>query len=132
MGHRPRSFSLFNQSGVWQHVEGNLLAGLAGLKRRREGFIEQKYIKSLLANPDDHARRIALAKTLIESERYTEAISNLSMLVATDVAAEALYNIGYAYAGMNRFDDAVRYMDKAVAADPLTEGYARSADYLRS
>jgi len=98
----------------------------------REAYVEETYIKSLLANPDDHELRIALAKTLIESERYAAAISNLSMLVNTEMRAEAVYNIGYAYAGMSRFDDAVRYMDEAAAADPLTEGYAGSANYLRS
>jgi hypothetical protein len=54
-----------DKSSGSEAVEGDLLSGLAGLQKLREAYVEETYIKSLLANPDDHELRIALAKTLI-------------------------------------------------------------------
>ena len=112
-------------------LESAWLAGIQGLRQWRESYVEQRYITPLLENRLDYQQRLALAKTRIESEDYNDAISHLLPLLDSEIKAEALYLIGYAYTGKDDLEKAVLYVEKAVEADPENGGYRRSLEVLK-
>ena len=112
-------------------LESAWLASMQGLREWRESYVEQRYITPLVENRLDHQQRLALAKTRIESEEYNDAISHLLPLLDSEIEAEALYLIGYSYAGKDDLGKAVRYIEKAVEADPGNKEYRRSLEVLK-
>ena len=114
-----------------EELERSFVEGMTQLQIMREGYIERKYIEPLLQNPDDHRRRMDLAKTQIESNSFNEAISTLMYLLNTDLKGEAYYYIGFSYAGKTDYEAAVRYVEKALEHDPENRGYENSLEVLK-
>ena len=83
-----------------------------------------------LGAPDDHGLRLDYAHMQIQAAEYTQAISTLMALLQTEHRADALYYIGFCYAGLEQYAAAVDYMRKALAADPDNRGYQRSLAVL--
>jgi len=113
-------------------LKGALQSNLNGLHKWRERYVDEIYIGPLLENSQNHYRRLALAKTRIEAEGYNDAISALMPLLDTKVEAEALYLIGYAYAGKGQYQDALDYFARAVSKEPENSHYSGSLETLRN
>ena len=111
--------------------EKAFLADLSSFQAMREDYVERTYIRPLIENPDDHLRRMDLARVRVESEDYNGAISALTSLLNTELKAEAYYLIGYAYAGQKNHETAVAYFEKALEHDSGNEDYAHSLGVLK-
>ena len=112
-------------------VERLLASDVAQLRKMREDYIRRRYIRPLMATPGNHQLRMELAQTRVESEDYNGAITALMPPIGTPLRAEALYLIGYAYAGRKEYESAVTYVRRALEADPDNEGYSESLKVLR-
>ena len=102
------------------------------LRELREDYVEQQYILPLLDNPQNHSRRMDLARMRIESREYNQAISTLLPLLDTEQGSEALYLIGYAHAGKQEYERALTYFEQALTRAPNNVHYARSVETLKS
>ena len=112
--------------------EKTFLLDIRTLREMREAYVDREYIRPLLQDPDDHFRRMNLAKTRIEAEDYQNAIGWLMPLLDTDDKAEAYYLIGYIFAGQKDFESAVTYFEKALKHEPDHSGYARTLEVINS
>ena len=111
-------------------LEAAFNAGLVGLEQLRAAYIDRQYLRPLLDAPDDHGLRLDFAHMQIQAAEYTQAISTLMVLLQTEHRADALYYIGFCYAGLEQYAAAVDYMRKALEADPDNRGYQRSLAVL--
>ncbi|MFC1525838.1 two-component regulator propeller domain-containing protein [Candidatus Latescibacterota bacterium] len=109
----------------------SFLGALDGLATARERYIESRYVRPLLENPDDLALRLEYGLSQFESADYNGAISTAAPLLGTAHDAEAAYLIGSAYVGKKDLVMAVTYMERAVAGAPENWGYARSLEVVR-
>ena len=112
-------------------VEGALVAGLAEIEALRNRYAERRYLRPLIADPAAHDLRMVFARSRIESEDHNGAISALTALLDTDLAAEACYLIGYAYAGLKDYASAATHIQKAVELDPENPEFARSLKVIK-
>ncbi|MDA0685108.1 MAG: triple tyrosine motif-containing protein, partial [Bacteroidetes bacterium] len=103
-----------------------------GLRRMRDQYVQQHYIRPLMKDPNDHVRRMNLAKTHVEGEDYNNAIGFLMPLLNTDFKAEAYYLIGYCYAGQKDYKSAAEYIGKALEVEPDNSGYRHSLEMIKS
>jgi ligand-binding sensor domain-containing protein/tetratricopeptide (TPR) repeat protein len=101
------------------------------LRQARTDHILSRYVQPLLDNPANHRRRLELAKVRIETADYDEAISTLMPLVESPLRPEALFHIGYAYAGLGDVERALTYIELASEAAPLNRGWAHAVESLR-
>jgi ligand-binding sensor domain-containing protein len=108
------------------------LLDLDVFSKMREEYVDREYIRPLMQDPNDHFRRMNLARTRIEAEDYQNAIGWLMPLLNTDDRAEANYLMGYALAGQKDFRSAVTYFEKALEYEPDHSGYADALKVIGS
>ena len=95
----------------------------------RDDYFYRAYIRPLLADPADDARRLIMAMAYIEAEQFSEALTHLP-LIAGQWKELATYLIGYCYAGLGDFEQAARYVEEASSMNPDHLGYMTSLCWI--
>ncbi|MEE3234586.1 MAG: tetratricopeptide repeat protein, partial [Candidatus Latescibacterota bacterium] len=92
-------------------------------------FFEVTYIRPLLSDPNNDLVRLNMAKSHIESEEFNLALGHLPLVSGT-FKAQALYLIGYSYAGLGDYENASKYVEQALEMDPQHTGYMESLCWI--
>jgi len=110
-------------------LRNNLRENFERIEDLRNNFFEITYIRPLLHDPNNDLVRFNMAKAHIESEEFHLALGHLPLLSA-EFKAEALYLIGYSYAGLGDFENAAEYVERALEIDPDHTGYMESLCWI--
>ena len=116
--------------------DGDLLRDKAATNFRefeamRDEHFYRTYIRPLLTDPTDDARRLIMAMSYIEAEQFSEALTHLP-LISGQWKEVATYLIGYSYAGLGDFEQAARYIEAASSMNPDHLGYMTSLCWIYS
>ena len=79
---------------------------------------ENAYREVLRERPDDLEVRHALGILAAQTSRFEEALSLITPVLRARQSASAWSDLGNAYLGMSRFEDAIDSYDRAIALDP--------------
>ncbi len=114
--------------------DGDLLrdkaaANFKQFEAMRDDYFYRAYIRPLLADPTDDARRLIMAMAYIEAEQFSEALTHLP-LISGQWKELATYLIGYCYAGLGDFEQAARYVEAASSMNPDHLGYMTSLCWI--
>jgi|GEM_PF-1147032 len=110
-------------------LKKNLRDNLDRIGDLRSKFFEVTYIRPLLGDPNNDLVRLNMAKSHIESEEFNLALGHLP-LVSGKFKAQALYLIGYSYAGLGDYENAAKYVEQALEMDPQHTGYMESLCWI--
>ena len=133
----PRDpFTLRIQSDLAYHLGNNEHTAEAVPMAREAVFLSAQSYGA--EHPIVQERRYQLAEILIQAGRIPEAIAILQNIRRvllkisgheTELTARATNQIGHAYAGMKRYDDALPYLRDALAYNIATRGEAFEGSY---
>lgn len=123
-------------TGLLEQSNGDLLrdktmANFRQLEGMRDDFFYRTYIRPLLADPTDHARRLIMSMAYIEAGQFSEALTHLP-LISGQWHELATYLIGYSYAGLGDIGRAAHYIEEASRLNPDHLGYMASLCWIYS
>ena len=126
-GDVEKKFNVDVPSG--EFLRKSLRENLNRLEQMRDEYFEKTYVTPLLKNAHDDSLRMKMAMAHIESNRFRLALSQLP-LISNDLKSEAFYLMGYSYAGLENYELAAEYVEKAISMDPNHTGYMESLCWI--
>jgi ligand-binding sensor domain-containing protein len=112
-------------------LRNNLRENLDQIEDMHGVFFDNTYVRPLLKNPNDDQLRLNMARAHIESGKFYLALTQLPLISGT-LKAQALYLIGYSYAGLGDLRFAAGYIEEAIKLQPEHFGYMESLCWIYS